>query len=210
MGKLLDKTLGKAVNAVFNGAVKGTVATVKGVGKGVLKVSEINEKVVTGFGNGVIGVGKGVGTIGKKASNIAKGTGNIIENATDGRVHAHLTKELTDEALENATLYERMVGKKLTAGGVAAVTGATMAISTVGAVADNGGSKFSKLGYTSVGENLDRLVSYDGSGFVNRFNEVSNGDPEVMQDIAKNTFNNINQFGASGDIVFALHNMREG
>ena len=31
-----------------------------------------------------------------------------------------------------------------------------------------------------------------------------------MQDIVKNSFDNVNQAGVSGDIVFALHNMREG
>lgn len=122
----------------------------------------------------------------------------------------HLTKELSGEALKNATLYERMVGKKLTAGGVAALTVGAMAVSTGEAIADNGMSKFNKLGYTSVGDNLDRLVSYDGSGFIDNINKISNGDPEIMQDIVKNSFNKVNQFGASGDIVFALHNMREG
>ena len=52
---------------------------------------------------------------------------------------------------------------------------------------ENGGSRFQKLGYTSVGENLDRLVSYDGSGFIDNINKISNGDPEIMQDIVKNT-----------------------
>ena len=121
-----------------------------------------------------------------------------------------LTRELTGEMLENATLYERMVGKKLNAGGVALVTGGTMLASTVGAVTNGGISKTAKLGDISVGENLDRLISYDGSGFVEGINKISGGNPEVMQDIVKNTFKNENQIGVSGDIVFALHNMREG
>ena len=85
-----------------------------------------------------------------------------------------------------------------------------MVVSTGGAMLENGGSRFQKLGYTSVGENLDRLVSYDGSGFIENINKISNGDPEVMQDIVENSFDNVNQIGVSGDIVFALHNMREG
>lgn len=130
--------------------------------------------------------------------------------AVGGKAGKHLTKELTGDALKNATLYERMVGKKLSAGGIAALTVGTMAVSTGEAIAGNGMSKVNKLGYISVGDNLDRLVSYDGSGFIENINQVSNGDPEVMQDIVKNSFNKANQFGASGDIVFALHNMREG
>ena len=140
-------------------------------------------------------VTKTLGKIGKGAKNLASKT---------------LTKELTGKTLENATLYERAVGKKLNAAGVGVAIGATMAVSTGGAILENGMSKVNKLGYTSVGDNLDRLVSYDGSGFIKNINQVSNGDPEIMQDIVKNSFNNVNQFGASGDIVFALHNMREG
>lgn len=195
MGVLMDKTIGKAVNFVFNGALKGTKAAIKGTGKVLDTVGGVSEKIVDGVGNATIGAAKTAGKIGKSTGKLANKT---------------LTKELTGEALENATFYERTIGKKLNAGGVAALTIGTMAVSTGEAIADNGMSKFNKLGYTSVGDNLDRLVSYDGSGFIENINQVSNGDPEIMQDIVKNSFNNVNQFGASGDIVFALHNMREG
>ncbi len=124
-------------------------------------------------------------------------TDDLVEGATK-----------SSRRLENATFYERIIGKKLNAKGVAVATGATMGVSTVGAMFDS--SKPNKLGYVSVGDNLDRLISYDGSGFINNINKVSGGDPEVMQDIVKNSFSSVNQMGASGDIVFALHNMREG
>lgn len=169
--------------------------TLKGALKATMAVGGISEKVITGIGKGTM-----------KATKIGAKAGKFV----GGKAGKRLTKELTGNALENATLYERMVGKKLTAGGVAALTIGTMAVSTGEAIADNGMSKINKLGYTSVGDNLDRLVSYDGSGFIENINQVSNGDPEIMQDIVKNSFNNVNQFGASGDIVFALHNMREG
>lgn len=195
MGTLMDKTVGKAVNFVFNGALKGTKTAVKGTAKATMAVGGVSEKIVEGVGNATISTAKTIGKAGKKVGKLTNKT---------------LTKELTGKALENATLYERAVGKKLNAAGVGVAIGATMAVSTGKAIADNGMSKFNKLGYTSVGDNLDRLVSYDGSGFIENINQVSNGDPEIMQDIVKNSFNNVNQFGASGDIVFALHNMREG
>lgn len=195
MGEILEKTLGKAVNFAFNGAIKGAKATAKGVGKATMAIGGVSEKLVDTTGKAVIKAAKAGGKAGNGARKLASKT---------------LTKELTGEALENATLYERTVGKKLNKAGVLAVTGATIGASTIGAVLDNGMSKYQKLGYTSVGDNLDRLVSYDGSGFIENINKVSNGDPEVMQDIVKNSFDNVNQFGASGDIVFALHNMREG
>ena len=195
MGTLMDKTVGKAVNFVFNGALKGAKTAVKGTAKATMAVGGVSEKIVEGVGNATINTAKAAGKVGKKVGKLTNKT---------------LTKELTGKTLENATLYERAVGKKLNAAGVGVAIGATMVVSTGEAIADNGMSKFNKLGYTSVGENLDRLVSYDGSGFVENINQVSNGDPEIMQDIVKNSFNNVNQFGASGDIVFALHNMREG
>ena len=180
MGTLMDKTVGKAVNFVFNGALKGAKTAVKGTAKAT---------------NATINTAKAAGKVGKKVGKLTNKT---------------LTKELTGDALENATFYERVAGKKLNAAGVGVAIGATMVVSTGGAMLENGGSRFQKLGYTSVGENLDRLVSYDGSGFIDNINKISNGDPEIMQEIVKNSFDNVNQAGVSGDIVFALHNMREG
>ena len=195
MGTLMDKTVGKAVNFVFNGALKGAKTAAKGTAKATMAVGGVSEKIVEGVGNATINTAKAAGKVGKKVGK--------LKNKT-------LTKELTGDALENATLYERAIGKKLNTAGVGVAIGATMVVSTGGAMLENGGSRFQKLGYTSVGENLDRLVSYDGSGFIDNINKISNGDPEIMQDIVKNSFDNVNQAGVSGDIVFALHNMREG
>lgn len=195
MGTLMDKTVGKTVNFVFNGALKGAKTAVKGTAKATMAVGGVSEKIVEGVGNATINTAKTIGKAGKKVGKLTNKT---------------LTKELTGDALENATLYERAIGKKLNAAGIGVAIGATMVASTGGAMLENGGSRFQKLGHTSVGENLDRLVSYDGSGFIDNINKISNGDPEVMQDIVKNSFDNVNQAGVSGDIVFALHNMREG
>ena len=120
------------------------------------------------------------------------------------------TKELTEQQLKDASIYERVAGRKLNKRGVAALTVGAIGVSTVNSVADNGLGKFQKLGNVGVGENLDRLVSYDGSGFINNLSKVSQGDIGIETDIVQNAFNNVNQTGVSGDIVFALHNMREG
>lgn len=136
-----------------------------------------------------------------KAGLVKKILGSLTDDLVEGAVKS-------SRRLEDATFYERVMGKKLNAKGVGIATGVTMGVSTVGAAL--GSSKPAKLGYVSAGENLDRLISYDGSGFVKNINQISNGDPEVMQDIVKNSFDEVNQAGVSGDIVFALHNMREG
>ena len=167
----------------------------KGVGKTIMATGGASEKLLTGVGKGTISATKAVGKIGAKAGEVGKDL---------------FTKELTGEMLENASLYERVAGRKLNKKGVGMAIGATMGVSTVSAILDNGGTKFQKLGHTSVGDNLDRLVSYDGSGFMNSVNNISHGNPEVMQDIVRNSFDEVNQTGVSGDIVFALHNMREG
>ena len=150
----------------------------------------------------------------KKALTLTKGLTGLSDNVADAaktvKRSGILTKELSEEALEGASLYERMAGKKLNAGGMALVTGGTMLATTVGTTSNIGINKSAKLGDISIGENFDRMISYDGSGFIEGINRISGGNTEVMQDIVENTFDNPNQFGVSGDIVFALHNMREG
>lgn len=169
------------------------------IGKTLSAIGTASEAGVRGMGNLTIGLGKGVAKAGKA---IGKGAGNkLTDDLVEGA--SKKSRELTD-----ATFYERLLGRKLNAGGIAVATIGTMGVSTVGAALDS--TKPNKLGHISVGDNLDRLVSYDGSGFINNINQVSGGDPEIMQDIVKNTFNKSNQMGVSGDIVFALHNMREG
>ena len=176
----------------------------KGTAKGAAKVNNVvgpvTGKIVEGLGAGAIAATAGTGMAISKVSKSK--VGKLTKRA--------LVKDISAEALKDASLYERLAGKKLTGVGVGALVAGTMGVSTINAVADNGLSKFQKLGDVSVGENLDRLVSYDGSGFINNINNVAGGNSEVMQDIIKNSFDNINQVGVSGDIVFALHNMREG
>lgn len=121
-----------------------------------------------------------------------------------------LTKEMTEQELKDGSIYERLAGRKLNKKGVAALTLGTMGVSTVDAALNDGMGKYRKLGDISVGENLDRLVSYDGSGFINNLSNVSQGDIGIETDIVKHAFTNPNQSGVGGDIVFALHNMREG
>jgi hypothetical protein len=117
-------------------------------------------------------------------------------------------KDIPEEAMENQTFYGRLIGKQLTPGGLGLLTLGTMGVSTVNNVLSS--DRIANLGHVSVADNLDRLISYDGSGFIKRVNEVAGGDPAIMKDIVENAFDEPNQFGATGSIVFALHNMREG
>jgi|GEM_PF-4292685 len=148
---------------------------------------------------------KTFGALGKGAIGLAGGT--VKGGAKLGK---SLIRDITEEELKDASLYERLAGKKLTGVGIGLLTGGTMAMSTIDAISNEGLGKAQRVGKVSIGDNLDRLVSYDGTGFAQNINRVSRGNPEVMQDIVQNTFDNPNQFGVSGDIVFALHNMREG
>lgn len=119
-------------------------------------------------------------------------------------------------------LLKRVSPKDIAVGGLSSkimpyhFTKAGGAAMTVGALAVSGGAELvkagnsNKLGRTTIAENLDRLVSYDGSGFAQNMKRVSRGNSEVMKDMVKNTFNSSNQWGADGNIVFALHNLREG
>ena len=204
---LIDKTLGKAVNFTFNSVIKGG----KGIIKGASILGDVSEKLVTGAGDGIIKIGHGI-NIGKNAiEEVAETVNDGVEYLSGKRIpKPSITKDIAEDAMEDQTLYGRLIGKTLNPAGIGLLTVGTMGASTINAVAQNGGEKLANLGYVEAGENLDRLISYDGSGFMNRINEVSGNDYEVMNDIVSNTFTEGNQFGADGSIVFALHNMREG
>jgi hypothetical protein len=177
--KTAGKTAGKAVKTTGSAAYHATMATGK-----------VSSGIVDAVGSGSIKAGKAIAGGSKKA--------------TSG-----LLRDATEQELKDAGFAGSLVKKRLTKRGLVALGAGTMAVSTAGAVGNNG-SKFNRMGNISTAENLDRLVSYDGSGFLNNINRVTQGDPEVMQDVVDNSFDNLNQFGASGDLVFALHNMREG
>lgn len=158
----------------------------------------------------------GLGRVLNSAGDFVEGIGKVSSDMAQGSIKAG--KFMSKPFLRNATKVERaeagfagdLIKKRLTLAGAAVVTAGTMGVATANEIGNSGMTKFNRLGDISVGENLDRLISYDGSGFVDSINSVSQGDPEVMNDIVKNTFSQTNQFGASGDLVFALHNRREG
>lgn len=178
----------KNIFKATGGVVKETA---KVAYKTTMAVGEPSAKVIDAIGNAALHGSK-------KA---AIGTKNVATKT--------FLRELTEKEAAELTPLSKLVPKRLNKKGIAALTAGTMAVSTVGAIKDNS-SKLNNLGYVSTSDNLDRLISYDGSGFLQNFNQVSQGDPEVMKDIVKHTFDNVNQYGASGDLVFALHNMREG
>lgn len=121
-------------------------------------------------------------------------------------------RDLTDEEKADSGFAGKLIPKRLTKIGLGTMALGTMALSTGKAMIneDGGMTKFNRLGTVSMADNLDRLISYDGKGYQQALNNVSQGDPEVMQDMVKNTFSSVNQYGASGSLVFALHNMRQG
>ena len=132
------------------------------------------------------------------------GTG-LVKKALSG-VGKGMSKAFIKKAPVEAStaLFERLIPYEATLAGAGVLAAGTMAAKTVNTVIDNG--DYAKLGRIGMSEGLDRIVSYDGTGFAETLNSISN--QEVQQDIVKHTFNNISQGGASGDIVFALHNMR--
>ena len=149
------------------------------------------------LGNGIIkSIGKSVAK--ETGENVGKGLGKKVLSGA-GRA---LVKKAPVEA--GTALFERLIPYEATLAGAGVLALGTMAAKTVNTALDTG--NYARLGKVEFEENLDRLVSYDGTGFVEGLNSIS--DQEVQQDIVKHTFNNLSQGGASGDIVFALHNMR--
>jgi hypothetical protein len=129
--------------------------------------------------------------------------GGMVKKALGSAFRKATVEEVASNGLSGKLVPYRLkpaATVALTAGAVAATTGPELVRA----------GQSNKVGYTSFAENLDRLISYDGSGFAGAVNRAAKGNTEVMRDIVQHTFTNPNNFGADGNIVFALHNLREG
>ena len=105
----------------------------------------------------------------------------------------------------------KMQYKTLTKGGFLAMASIPMIGSTGKAIA--GSSTQSARGMVSVADNMERFISYDGSGFINNVDDVAGGDPAILNDIVNHTFTSqrsVLNDNSLNDIVFALHANREG
>jgi hypothetical protein len=162
-----------------------------------------------GFLNGLLKLGKGAATKSKKLASKA-----FIKNASP-----KLTEKLSfvDKGFQKASGIAKeaadgtMQYKTLTKGGLMAVAAVPMGLSTIKTL--SGSSTQSSRGMVSVADNMERFISYDGSGFVNNVNDVANGDPEILSDIVNHTFSSqrgVFNDNSLNDIVFALHANREG
>lgn len=119
-------------------------------------------------------------------------------------------RDATKEEMAENGLSGVLMSKRLTVAG-ATVLGAGAVIKDSGRTLKEGYSgKHGRIGKISFEENLDRLISYDGSGFADLVDDVAGDDYLAKQDIIQKTFSNPGQGGVSGNIVFALHNRREG
>jgi hypothetical protein len=181
------------------------------LGTGALNVSA---KVACGTANVV---GKTAGWAGKKTAKLGK-------KALDSRV---FLKNASPKKAENLTFIDKkfqeatgiakkgadgaMQYKTLAGGGIAVAVGLPM-LGTTGRVI-SGSAGQSSRGMVSVADNMERFVSYDGSGFINNVDDVAGGDLTVLNDIVNHTFTSqrsmIND-NSLNDKVFALHANREG
>ena len=101
--------------------------------------------------------------------------------------------------------------KTVTGLGFAAMASVPILGST-GKVVSEAGNQ-SARGMVSVADNMERFISYDGSGFINNVDDVAGGDPAILNDIINHTFTSQRSAfsdNSLNDIVFALHANREG
>lgn len=193
--------VGAVAKAVITGA-KVVVKGAKAVSKGTKAVSAAAKASKAG---------KAAGAVGNAAKTGAKKV-MFAEQAAEqmsplDRAFQRVTG-IAEEGADGALKY-----KKLTGIGLAAFGTAEASVTTGKALFGSGAEN--SRGRVSVADGMDRFVSYDGSGFTKNINSVAGGDTTVMNDIVAHTFpyqkgdimlsdNNL------GDIVFALHNNREG
>lgn len=189
-----------------------------------------------GFLSGLLKVGAGALNVsakvaggaakvtGKVASKVGKGTLKIGNKVANSRV---FVQNATGKKAESLTFVDKkfqeaiglakkgadgtMQYKTLTKPGFVAVAAFPMLSSTGRAISES--SSKSSRGMVSVADNMERFISYDGSGFVNNVDDVAGGDPVILNDIVNHAFSSqksIMNDNSLSDIVFALHANREG
>lgn len=181
------------------------------------------------LGAGALNVtGKVAGTVGRASGKAASWTGGKLLKAGGKMANSRaFVKNASPKKAESLSFvdkkFQEAVGlaKKGTDGAMQykTVTGlgfAAMAavpvLGTTGQVVA-GSTTQSARGMVSVADNMERFVSYDGSGFINNVDDVAGGDPAILNDIVNHTFTSQKSAfsdNSLNDIVFALHANREG
>ena len=128
-------------------------------------------------------------------------------DAVGGTVGSAFRKLSDTEILEEG-LSGKLMPYRFKSGVALGLVGASAAVTTAKEASRSYSG--SRLGYVTFENNLDRLVSIDGSDFLNRVTEASGGDFDIERDIVKHTFDEPNQRFAHNNLVFALHNRRNG
>lgn len=172
--------------------------------------------------------GKVAGTVGRASGHIASKAGNtLLKGGSKIAKSKALVKNVSGKKAESLSFvdkkFQEAVGlakkgadgtmqyKTVTGLGFAAMASVPMLGST-GRVVSEAGNQ-SARGMVSVADNMERFISYDGSGFVNNVDDVAGGDPAILNDIINHTFTSQKSMvsdNSLNDIVFALHANREG
>jgi hypothetical protein len=192
--------------------------------------------ILMGFLSGLLKVGTGAlnatgkvaGAVGAASGKVARKTGGVLLRGGHKVANSRaFVKTASPKKAENLSFidkkFQEAVGlakegadgamqyKTVTGMGFAAMAAVPMLGSTGRAVTEMGNQ--SARGMVSVADNMERFISYDGSGFVNNVDDVAGGDPAILNDIVNHTFASQRSTfsdNSLNDIVFALHANREG
>ena len=181
------------------------------------------------LGTGALNVtGKVAGAVGRTSGHLASKAGGKLLNAGGKIANSRaFIKTASPKKAESLSFvdkkFQEAVGlakkgadgamqyKTVTGMGFAAMAAVPMLGST-GRVMSEAGNQ-SARGMVSVADNMERFISYDGSGFVNNVDDVAGGDPAILNDIVNHAFSaqrSMVSDNSLNDIVFALHANREG
>lgn len=181
------------------------------LGAGALNVSaKVAGTTAKGVGKAAQAIGGGTAKLGGKLVNSRA----FVKNASPKKAES---LSFVDKKFQEATGLAKkgadgaMQYKTVTGLGFAAMAAVPMIGSTGKVIA--GSTTQSARGMVSVADNMERFVSYDGSGFINNVDDVAGGDPAILNDIVNHTFTSQKSTfsdNSLNDIVFALHANREG
>lgn len=146
------------------------------------------------------------------ASGASKVIGGAIDTIDDA-LHTETGKKIGQSFVRYNTSNDNNM-MPFQVGGMGAL--ATFGVASGGILASEGikAHGANKLGYVSYMDGPARLTTPDTNGLVNAAHRLSKGNPEAFNEIASqglkqnSLFGAIDDYGATGDLVFALHNAR--
>jgi hypothetical protein len=133
----------------------------------------------------------------------------IGNGAKETAKHGSRIFKRIDRHREGLSLFNRLVPYQFTNGAAATIVGGSALIATTNEATKT--KNRNKLGEITTGE-MANMISFTRSPSLDQYMDKETSNPEEFKKQTKQNFGHVtsNTYGAEGDLVFALHNLRKG